>query len=80
MEQIHQRLVVLPEVPKAVEARLGNQAVWRVDREFVSADRVRDLESDSEHMLPPQYWEVLEKLAEIEQLIPDYVPKRMSDG
>lgn len=69
LERLHQRLVVLPTLATAIRRRLGAQdLLWRVDTEFVSADRFP--EARLSDLLPDSIDNLTVAFAEIRKLIP----------
>lgn len=71
-DRLHQRLIVLPAIAVALQARLGTtDIVWRVDRQFESSERSSSLESDVKDMLPKDTTEVDIAYRKINELIPE---------
>lgn len=69
LERLHQRLVVLPMLAAAIGKRLGAQVLlWRVDTEFVSADRFP--EARLSDLLPDSADNLMVAFAEVRKLIP----------
>jgi len=69
LERLHQRLVVLPTLATAIRKRLGGQdLLWRVDTEFVSADRFP--EARLSDLLPDSVDNLTLAFAEVRKSIP----------
>lgn len=67
LELLYQRLIVLPRIGAALKTRLGvRELLWRVDTEFVSADRLP--ESGLSDLLPEGVEEIMNRLTRIMQL------------
>ena len=83
-ERLHQRLIVLPAIARALQRYLGVQEiVWRVDQEFVSGDRLSVLEAEIDDLLPDRIDEIIVAYQKLRDLIPEFVPpaeRRPLDG
>ena len=74
-ERLHQRLIVLPEIARALQRYLGvHEIVWRVDQEFVSVDRLSVLEAGVDDLLPDGIDEITAAYQKLRDIIPDLVP------
>jgi len=79
-ERLHQRLIVVPGVARSMQRHLGaREIVWRVDREFVSEDRLPALEGKIDDLLPDGIDSVLLAYEQVRELLPDIVPPVMRD-
>lgn len=79
-ERLHQRLIVLPEISRALKARLGDDVEWRVDTEFVSSERTSLLQARNDELLPDGWQEVLEAYDGLRAMLKDIVPERIVNG
>jgi hypothetical protein len=67
LELLYQRLIVLPRIGTALKTRLGvGELFWRVDTEFVSADRLP--ESRLSDLLPDGVEEIMNRLTRVMEL------------
>jgi len=74
-ERLHQRLIVAPGLARAMQRHLGpREIVWRVDREFVSEDRLPALEGKIDDLLPDGIDRVLSAYEQVRGLMPNIVP------
>jgi hypothetical protein len=74
-ERLHQRLIVLPAIARALQKFLGvHQIVWRVDQEFVSIDRLPALEAGINDLIPHGVDEVVAAYENVRNMIPDLLP------
>ena len=72
LDRIQQRCVALPAIAQALRRRLNTgSVVWKVDTEFVSADRVP--EASLADLMPDAEKDLRQLFAKIEELIPDVV-------
>ena len=74
-ERLHQRLIVLPEIARAIQRFLRvHEIVWRVDQEFVSEDRGSALEAGIDDLLPDGIDEIAAGYQKLRDMIPNIVP------
>jgi hypothetical protein len=74
-ERLHQRLIVLPAIARALQRYLGvHEIVWRVDPEFVSRDRLPALEAGIDDLLPTGVDEIAVAYQKLRDMIPNLVP------
>jgi hypothetical protein len=80
-ERLHQRLIVLPAIARALQKFLGvHQIVWRVDQEFVSGDRLPLLEASIDDLLPHGVDEVAAAYQNVRDMIPDLLPPTRTEA
>ena len=73
-ERLHQRLIVLPAIARALQKYLGvPELVWRVDPEFVSRDRLPALEASIDDLLPDGIDEIAAAYQKLQDMLPDLV-------
>ena len=74
-ERLHQRLIVLPAIARALQKYLGvHEVVWRVDSEFVSGDRLSALEAGIDDLLPDGVDEITAAYQKLRDMIPGLMP------
>ena len=74
-ERLHQRLIVLPAIARALQKYLGvHEIVWRVDSEFVSGDRLSALEAGIDDLLPDGVDEIATAYQKLRDMIPSLMP------
>ena len=74
-ERLHQRLIVLPAIARALQKYLSvPEIVWRVDPAFVSGDRLPALEAGIDDLLPNGIDEIAAAYQKLRDMIPDLVP------
>jgi hypothetical protein len=74
-EGLHQRLIVLPAIARALQKFLGvHDIVWRVDQEFVSGNRLPLLEAKIDDLLPQGVDEIVAVYQNIRDMIPTVLP------
>lgn len=78
-ERVHQRLIVLPEISRALKARMGS-VDWRVDTEFVSSERTSLLQAHNDELSPDGWQQVLEAYDTLRAMLKDIVPERTVNG
>ena len=68
LELLRQRIIIIPDVARAIERRLGSDNIqWRVDSEFSSADRFP--ETKLQNLLPSGVEDIAELMRKIDALI-----------
>ena len=74
-ERLHQRLIVLPAIARALQKFLGVQEiVWRVDRDFVSGEHLSRLEASIDDLLPQGVDEIAAAFQHVRDIIPGLLP------